>query len=83
VRDGRTSVIHHRLGRGASFHTVVFDLAADPAERDPHPLGDDPAEGALVARLLGWMESGGPAAARSIEIDDETRRHLEALGYGR
>jgi len=83
VRDARTSVIHHRLGRGAPFRTEVFDLASDPAESEPHPAGDDPGERERVARLLGWKASGGPGGAPRIELDAETRRHLEALGYGK
>jgi arylsulfatase A-like enzyme len=78
VRDGHTSVVRHRLGRGAPFRTEVFDLAADPSEREGRPADEaDP----RVARLRRWIAGGAPGGGARVEIDAETRRHLEALGY--
>ncbi|MBW2313257.1 MAG: sulfatase [Deltaproteobacteria bacterium] len=82
VREGTRSLIHHRLGRGAPFRSEWFDLAADPAEQHPLPAGSDAQSGALLAQLRAWMETGANGARSSIELDAETRRHLEALGYG-
>ncbi len=57
----------------------LYNLERDPEERvdlaDRHPV--------LVSHLLEllWQREGLLHAAAEIEIDDETRRRLQALGY--
>ncbi len=71
-------------GRGRSRDVeYVFDLAADPQERN-NLAGEDLFEPDwLRSRLIAWLERGKePAAAGAPEeLDEATRENLEALGY--
>ena len=81
VRDGDFSLIHRRLGRGADYETFLYDVARDRGERRPLGPAHDATREALWRELSAWRD-GLPGAPRShIEIDAETARHLEALGY--
>ena len=71
-------------GRGRSRDTeYLFDLTTDPGET-VNLAGQGTMEAAwLRSRLLAWVERGRvlEAGAEVAEIDEETRRRLEALGY--
>jgi hypothetical protein len=81
LRDGRFSLVHHRLGRGAPYRTDLYDLETDPAESAPLAEPDGAVRDALLARLQGWMQAHPAGRPSHIQIDAETLRHLEALGY--
>jgi arylsulfatase A-like enzyme len=83
LRDGARSLVHHRLGRGGPWRTEIFDLATDPDEQRGRPVEADADANDRLARLRDWMERGATGRRSTIEIDDATRRHLEALGYAR
>jgi arylsulfatase A-like enzyme len=82
LRQGRYGLVHHRLGRRASFRTELFDLESDP--RETRPLGEAHAgqREMLLAQLRAWMERRPAGHPSSVALDPETERHLEALGYG-
>lgn len=61
--------------------TELYHIAQDPAEsRNLIDEEGDVAE-ALFERLLDWIEDDDQRLATADEIDDETRSHLEDLGY--
>ena len=65
----------------------LYDTASDPTERSPR---DDSDAERLAATLDDWQRESralgralrGGADATRVELDDETRARLEALGYG-
>ena len=71
------------LGPGRSHDPeYLFDLWEDPGETTNLIGLGLPEEARLRAALIGWAErtaAGGSAAP--VELDRETREHLEALGY--
>jgi arylsulfatase A-like enzyme len=59
----------------------LFDLAADPEERN-NIYSDDNDEGrALLAALLEYMESTAVVVSPEIEMDEDTIDKLRSLGY--
>ncbi len=69
-------------GRGHDFE-YVFDLAADPGEHR-NLAGTDSVEVAwLRSRLAAWLERARllEAGGAPVELDEESRDHLRALGY--
>ena len=76
VRDRRKLVVTHE---GERRRTGVFDLDADPGEHDPRPP-DSALTTALDERVQAEMRAR--SAAAEAPVDDETRRRLQALGYG-
>jgi arylsulfatase A-like enzyme len=83
-RKGRYKLVHD----GARQETQLFDLVADPGEQqDLAPGREDLTRDLLVdlTRLVGAAESAGREFAESSQgespLDEEERRHLEALGY--
>jgi arylsulfatase A-like enzyme len=61
----------------------VFDLESDPEERT-NLAGQAPLEAAwLRSQLFAWIERGKllEAKGEEAELDEETRKQLEALGY--
>ena len=63
---------------------LLFDLARDPGERS-NVAADEPERAERMRRALHeWsaaLPSPAPAAAPAAEVDAETRRALESLGY--
>ena len=57
-----------------------FDLRADPDELSPLELSADEIE-AACARARVWWEAH-PVEAGEIELDEEQRARMGALGYG-
>ena len=71
------------LGLGRSHDPeYLFDLRSDPGETR-NLIGTGLAEESwLRARLVEWIEhTSRQAEFESVELDRETREHLEALGY--
>lgn len=65
---------------------LLFDLAADPAEKNPIAIGGDDVAQRLALRLTGWStanlslyETIRPDDSRPL--DAETERRLRSLGY--
>jgi arylsulfatase A-like enzyme len=63
----------------------AYDLAVDPDERDPLALTPDEVESALTRARAWWNahpveDAGGPGGR--IQVDADTLRRLDALGYG-
>jgi choline-sulfatase len=77
----RTST-HKLVFAKASGESRLFDLAADPGEsRDV--AAAEPARAAELRRLLAGWKRGlqPPRKGKTVEVDEETRRGLDALGY--
>jgi arylsulfatase A-like enzyme len=81
LRDDRFSLVHRRLGRGRLFETFLYDLSRDPHEREPLGREAEEQRQAWLAALRGHLERADGASPARIELDDQTLRHLEALGY--
>lgn len=82
VRDRDHTLIRRRLGRGnPDYETRLYrSPRSDPQERQP--VTDEPElERALTARLEAWRRARPVRRGRTIELDAETARHLDALGY--
>lgn len=80
--DGRYKLISDRQSGAREF----FDLREDPGERRPMDLDRQPAEirarlDRLVAVRLELERSTVPAASEIHELDEDSIRALEALGY--
>ena len=58
----------------------LFDLAADPGENTDlfERLKTEPAPAELIAGIVEYLEADEDA---SVELDDDLRAALEALGY--
>jgi arylsulfatase A-like enzyme len=63
--------------------TRLFDLTADPAETQER--NDDEKTAELLTNLLEWIETaremGQVVRSETVEIDEDTREALKALGY--
>jgi len=80
--DGRYKLITDRRSGAREF----FDLREDPGERRPMDLDGQPTEirtrlDRLVADRLELERSATPAASDVHELDEDSIRALEALGY--
>jgi len=62
---------------------LLFDLAADPAERNDRAAADGPAAAALAHELRAWQDTAALAAkgTDAAAMDDEHKAALRALGY--
>lgn len=63
---------------------LVFDLAADPGERDNLAGTSNVEVGWLRSELLRWIAAGAPESADDAGepvLDEEARQRLKALGY--
>ena len=79
---GLQSGMGFRLGRGHDSE-YVFDLEKDPAELCNRCRDDDLETDWLRAELRAWRRKWTPSVQpdQPQEIDEATRRRLEALGY--
>jgi arylsulfatase A-like enzyme len=79
VRDGRKLV---DLRDGDRRRTALYDLAADPRERQTLPTDDEPAAG-IAAELARRVEAASRdrSAGSDASVDEETRGRLRDLGY--
>ncbi len=71
----------HKLIAGVGGERELYDLRADPLERQPDALG--PEHRAALERALQGFEQrvrGGPPR-RPVELEPETKEQLRALGY--
>jgi len=60
----------------------LFDLSRDPGEEEDRSAAEPERAAAMRQRLAAWLESRTPhERTRVDQIDPETRRQLEALGY--
>jgi len=91
LADARKLLVEpYRLDRQRGGRLTVFDLAADPGERAPRTLAEDPArwspaDAALVAR---WVRLDGASTrlapaqlAPPAALPEEDRARLRSLGY--
>ncbi|HOX25876.1 MAG TPA: sulfatase-like hydrolase/transferase [Candidatus Krumholzibacteria bacterium] len=86
VRQGPWKLIAHREGRPLG----LYDLAADPRERDDRHTAQPERLRAFQAVLARWRQAVPPAVERGkgdggsgwSSIDDEVRKRLKDLGYG-
>lgn len=71
------------LGLGRSYDPeYFFDLGVDPRETTNLVGGGTIEENWLRSRLRVWIERYSfRGEIQEVELDDETRQHLEALGY--
>ncbi len=60
--------------------TYLYDLEADPGEQNDLYYDGHPDADRLLALLAGYV-AGSSAAPGEVELDDETREQLRALGY--
>jgi hypothetical protein len=61
----------------------LFDLGSDPRETVNLAGGGDLEAQWLRSRLLAWALAGrAEGEAEQAPVDEETRKRLEALGYG-
>ena len=82
LRDGRWKLIYTPRTGSAE----LYDLEADPEERnDLSGFATDRTRGS-IERLLAWYEAAPRpfrgSQVRRVTLDDETTRRLRALGYG-
>ena len=88
-RETRRAVDRARAGEGPTLlELVTFRMGGHSSADDPTRYRDKTTvetweKRCPLRRLRTWMESGVPGERSSIELDAETRRHLEALGYAR
>lgn len=69
------------LGRSHDLE-YLFDLRSDPGETRNLVGGGAPEEEWLRTHLVKWIEqTSRQVVSEEVELDDETREHLEALGY--
>lgn len=64
----------------------LYDLAADPGERNPNPAplaGEREAMISDLERIIAGLKAGAALAPQTpVVVDDATREKLRALGYG-
>jgi arylsulfatase A-like enzyme len=84
VRRGRWKLIHDRLEQKYR----LYDLAADPGERDDRAPGETAEEAREFAELKELLASeleealrDAPAAQEQLELSPEAEQALRALGY--
>jgi arylsulfatase A-like enzyme len=85
----------YKLVTRANLSSVIFDLGADPGEREEREVHELPIAGRYTRILLGqflgatnrgqWtraiQDPVGPLEQESAEMDDTIREQLRALGY--
>jgi arylsulfatase A-like enzyme len=76
-------VRQHKYLLRASGAEELYDLTRDPVERHNLAAAQPAVTRALKARLLEWKTATSAGAVRAADyaMDQETRRHLESLGY--
>ena len=70
-----------RTGRWKLYDGRLFDLKTDPEERYDSATGNWDLVAALKAHLASLTAGGIENAGEPVELDPETRKRLEALGY--
>lgn len=87
---GRSARVWKMLRRGqdkllvriGGQEAALFDLAADPGERDDLSARDPQKLATMRAELAAWIRQGRPVARpRSVRVSEETRELLRSLGY--
>lgn len=83
VQQGSLALLHQQPADGSPPRRVVYDLATDPAES--HPLDPTTLDPDLLARLdaavAPRLARFGDASPTQLELADDLRAELEALGY--
>ena len=57
----------------------LYDTRADPEQREP--VSDPERRAAMAARIAEWRQAPPAGLESRIELDDEMRQQLRALGY--
>ena len=64
-----------------SGESQLYDLTADPGEQ-VDLSGEQPEQVAALRRLIeDWTRDGAPREKKHLELRDEERERLKALGY--
>ena len=81
LRRGNWKIVLERLAHQDELYPSLFDLDRDPDELQP--IEDRPEVIQALKGLVEWYrdKSFGEGEGASIELDDEVRGWLEALGY--
>ena len=80
LRTARYKYVRLTAESGLPPGVDLFDLEADPGETEDLAGRGLSAEERLATALAGWLAEGR-AAAPSVELTDEDRERLRALGY--
>lgn len=59
----------------------LYDLTADPAEKQNQYQSDKPRSTALAARLTAWAAAAPPQLAQPHKLDKNSVERLKSLGY--
>jgi arylsulfatase A-like enzyme len=79
--DGAPHALALRTPRWKWYEGRLFDLVADPGERTDVASRHPGVERDLAGRLADLVRSREPAGETPIEVDEDLRERLEALGY--
>jgi len=80
LRLGEWTLVIRSDSAEKNVRRELFHRATDPDER--MPVVDQPERLArMEAQLSAWHRSWMPRRETDLELDDETRKHLRALGY--
>jgi arylsulfatase A-like enzyme len=79
--DGSPNELAVRTPRWKWYRGRLYDLAADPGELTDVAPGHPEVEQDLSGRLADLMRSREHAGATPIEVDEDLRERLKALGY--
>jgi arylsulfatase A-like enzyme len=69
------------IAEKAAGALVLYDLAADPGETRDVAAAHADRVGELRRHLVAWRRGLVPAQRREVDVDEETRKGLEGLGY--
>jgi arylsulfatase A-like enzyme len=81
LRRGPWTLVYHEFLDGRKPTTELYDNHTDPAQK--RPSHDEETASVLFSELADRREMAAGQGARSIAVDEETQKQLEALGYVR
>jgi arylsulfatase A-like enzyme len=79
--DGSPNALAVRTPRWKWYEGRLYDLVADPGERTDVASQHPEVERDLAGTLADLVRSRAPAGETPIEVDEDLRERLEALGY--
>ena len=78
VRTAGWKLVAERAGGG---RPLLYDLGADPGETRDVAAEHPERVGELRRHLVAWRRALVPAKRSEVDVDEETRKGLEGLGY--
>ncbi|MFN7972498.1 MAG: sulfatase [Acidobacteriota bacterium] len=78
VREGNWKLIEDTSG---SRPSMLFDIAADPAELHDLAAGNPDTVSRMEAMIDRWNREQPHREAPPVNVDEETKKRLEAIGY--